>query len=157
MARILALDVGEKTIGVAVTDEAQSMAFPTATLWRQEGKKRDMAALRELVANHQAAAIIVGYPLRMDGTAGIQTEKIEAFIAVLRNHVRIPIIRQDERLSTREAERVLMQGGRRREERKKDVDSLAATLILQSYLDLQKSREQGTGNREQEAGTEEAP
>ncbi len=148
MARIIALDVGEKTIGIAVTDERQSMAFPESTLWRQEGKKRDMAALRELVARYLPAAIVVGYPLMMDGSAGIQTEKIEAFIKELRNHIRIPIIKQDERLSTREAERVLMQSGRRREERKKDVDALAAALILQSYLDLQKAREYG--NREQD-------
>ena len=149
MPRILALDVGEKTIGVAVTDETQSMAFPENTLWRQEGKKRDMAALRELIARYNPAAIIVGYPLMMSGAAGIQTEKIEAFIASLRNNVRIPIIRQDERLSTREAERVLTQSGRRREERKRDVDSLAAALILQSYLDRQKTREEGKGEREE--------
>jgi len=148
MPRILALDVGEKTIGVAVTDETQSMAFPESTLWRQEGKKRDMAALRELVARYDPAAIVVGYPLMMSGAAGIQTEKIEVFIAALRNNVRIPIIRQDERLSTREAERVLMQSGRRREERKKDIDALAATLILQSYLDQQKTRAESEGKNE---------
>ena len=146
MARLLALDVGEKTIGVAVTDEAQSMAFPEITIIRQEGKKRDMALLRELVARYAPAAIIVGYPLMLDGTAGIQTEKIETFIVALRNNVRIPIVRQDERLSTREAERVLMAGGRRREERKKDVDSLAAALILQAYLDRRKSESETQQN-----------
>ena len=141
MARILALDVGSKTIGVAVTDDAQSMAFPETTIRRQEGNKRDMAALRELIARYNPAAIVIGYPLMMSGEAGIQAEKMESFIAVLRNHIRIPIIRQDERFSTREAERVLIESGRRREERKKDIDSLAATLILQTYLARKENEE----------------
>ncbi len=139
MARIMALDVGEKTIGVAFTDESELYAFPGETILRQEGKKRDMAALRQLVAENQVREIVVGMPLMLDGTRGIQAEKVEAFIAVLRNNVRIPITVQDERLSTREAERVLIAADRRREERKRTVDSMAACLILQTYLDRKRS------------------
>lgn len=145
MSRILALDVGEKTIGVAVSDEAGLMAFPGETILRQEGKKRDMAALRQLIADRQVGEIVVGMPLMLDGTRGIQAEKVEAFIAVLRNSVRIPITTQDERLSTSEAERVLIAADRRREQRKRTVDSMAAALILQTYLDRKRSRE-GTAN-----------
>src|SRR5271154_4309101 len=130
---IMALDVGEKTIGVAFSDENAMIAFPGETILRQEGKKRDMAALRQRVAERQVREIVVGLPLMMDGTAAIQAEKVEEFIAVLRNNVRIPIHRQDERLSTSEAERVLMAGQRRREQRKQVVDSLAACLILQTF------------------------
>jgi len=137
--RILALDVGEKTIGVAWSDETETLAFPGETILRQEGKKRDMAALRQLVADKQVKHIVVGLPLMLDGTRGIQAEKVEAFVAVLRNSVRIPITYQDERLSTREAERVLIAAEQGRERRKRTVDSMAACLILQTYLDHQRS------------------
>src|SRR5690348_11519534 len=131
MGRILALDVGEKTIGVAVSDETGTLAFPGTTILRQEGKRRDMAALRQLVAEKQVREIVVGMPLLLDGSRGIQAEKVVAFIAVLRNNVRIPIICQDERFSTREAERALIAADQRREERKASIDSVAACLILQ--------------------------
>ena len=135
MSRVLALDVGEKTIGVAMSDETGRMAFPGVTIWRQEGHKRDMAAVRQLVADSKVAEVVVGLPLMMDGSRGIQAEKIEAFVAVLRNNIRIPIHLQDERLSTRQAERVLIAADRRRDERKKTIDSMAACLLLQTYLD----------------------
>ena len=135
MSRVLALDVGEKTIGVAMSDETGRMAFPGVTIWRQEGHKRDMAAVRQLVADSKVAEVVVGLPLMMNGSRGIQAEKIEAFVAVLRNNIRIPIHLQDERLSTRQAERVLIAADRRRDERKKTIDSMAACLLLQTYLD----------------------
>ncbi len=135
MSRVLALDVGEKTIGVAMSDETGRMAFPGVTIWRQEGHKRDMAAVRQLVADSKVAEVVVGLPLMMDGSRGIQAEKIEAFVAVLRNNIRLPIHLQDERLSTRQAERVLIAADRRRDERKKTIDSMAACLLLQTYLD----------------------
>jgi putative Holliday junction resolvase len=139
--RVMALDVGEKTIGIAFSDETQTLAFPGTTLLRQEGKKRDMAALRQLIADRQVGEIVVGMPLMLDGTRGIQAQKVEAFLAVLRNNVRIPIATQDERLSTREAEQVLIAAGRRREQRKQTLDSMAACLILQTYLDRKRSAE----------------
>jgi putative Holliday junction resolvase len=135
MSRVMALDVGEKTIGVAMSDETGRMAFPGTTIWRQEGHKRDMAALRQLVSDSKVEAVVVGLPLMMDGSRGIQAEKIDAFVAVLRNNIRIPIHLQDERLSTRQAERVLIAADRRRDERKKTIDSMAACLLLQTYLD----------------------
>lgn len=143
--KILALDVGKKTIGVAWSDETGSMAFPGETILRQEGKKRDMAALRRIVAEGAASEIVVGMPLMLDGDRGVQAQKVEAFVAVLRNNVRIPIHLQDERLSTREAERVLIAAGRRRDDRKRTVDSMAACLILQTYLD--RKYNQATGDQ----------
>jgi putative Holliday junction resolvase len=144
MGRILALDVGEKTIGVAISDETGTLAFPGTTILRQEGRKRDMAVLRQLVAENQIEEIVVGMPLLLDGTRGIQAEKVEAFIAVLRNSVRIPINCQDERFSTSEAERVLIAADRRREQRKAAIDSVAACLILQAYLDRKRAAGQST-------------
>jgi putative Holliday junction resolvase len=138
MGKIMALDVGEKTIGVAFCEEGTRIAFPGQTLLRHEGKKRDMAALRQLVADNQVSRIVVGMPLLPDGTFGIQAEKVEAFIATLRNYVRIPIIRQDERFSTEEAASLLIAVNRRPAEHKKTIDSVAAALILEWYLETER-------------------
>jgi len=131
----MALDVGAKTIGTAFSDETESIAFPGQTIIRQEGRKRDMAALRQLIAEREVREIVVGLPLMMDGSHGIQTEKIEDFVVMLRDSVRIPILLQDERLSTSEAERVLIAGNQKRDQRKQTIDSLAACLLLQTHLD----------------------
>lgn len=137
--KIMALDVGEKTIGVALSDETETYAFPGTTILRQEGRKRDMNAVRELVTQNAVQEIVVGMPLMMDGSRGIQAEKVEAFIARLRGYVRIPIRAQDERLSTLEAERALIAADRSRAERRQIVDSMAASLILQTYLDRKRN------------------
>jgi putative Holliday junction resolvase len=152
---IMALDVGEKTIGVAFSDETQTLAFPGETIRRQEGHRRDMAELRRLIAERHVGRIVVGLPLMLDGTRGVQAEKIGAFVEVLRRNVRIPIDLQDERLSTVEAERVLIAGGQDRVQRKKTVDSLAACLLLQTYLDRNRAthgREEGENVEADEAG-----
>ena len=144
MARILGLDVGEKTIGVALSDETETFAFPGTTILRQQNKKQELAALRQLVDENGVQAIVVGMPLMMDETKGIQAEKVEAFIATLRNYVRIPIITEDERLTTWDAEQILIEAGKSREERKKVVDSMAASLILQAYLDRKRLKAMNT-------------
>lgn len=135
MARVLALDVGEKIIGVAVSDESGTFAFPRKAIRRQDGYRRDMAALRALVAEQNISEIVVGLPLRMNGSRGVQVQKVEEFVEKLRRFVPVPVYLQDERLSTREAEKVLMAAERRREQRKQALDSMAASVILQSYLD----------------------
>ncbi len=136
MPRILALDVGEKTIGVAVSDETETFAFPDKTLQRQEeGYRKDMAAVRDLVENRGIHEIVVGMPLMLDGSRGIQAEKVASFIDALRRYVRVPIHVQDERLSTAEVERILIAADRRRQQRKQVVDSMAASVILQRFLD----------------------
>lgn len=137
--KILGLDVGEKTIGVAMSDESESMALPSVTIVRQEGKKRDMAALRQLIAENDIREVVVGLPLMLDGSRGVQAEKVTEFIGALRNNVRIPIATQDERLSTAESERVLIAADRKRDERKRTIDSMAAALILQTYLDRKRN------------------
>jgi putative Holliday junction resolvase len=137
MARIMALDVGEKTIGVAVTDETGTIALPLTTLHRQ-GRKQDMGAIRALVAEHAVSRLVVGLPLTMDGERGVQTDTVEAFVRTLRGYVRIPIDFEDERLTTWEAEQVLRQRGLRKDEIKQTVDSLAASLILQAFLESSK-------------------
>ena len=138
MAVILALDVGEKTIGVALSDESETFALPGATILRQEGYRRDMAAVRALIEERGVQEVVVGLPLMMDGSRGVQAEKAEEFVSQLKRYTRLPIHLQDERLSTSEAERVLIAAGRRREQRKQVVDSAAASVILQSFLDRRK-------------------
>lgn len=141
MGRILGLDVGSKTIGVSISDEIGSIAFPGKTILRQEGKKRDMASLRQLVSENSICEIVVGYPIMMDGSIGIQAEFVQSFVQQLRNSVRIPISLQDERLTTAQADRILFSDGQGRAERKQHVDSMAASLILQAYLDRKRISE----------------
>ena len=134
MSNILALDLGEKTIGVAFCDESNGIALPGTTLLRQEGWKKDMVALRQIVSERQIDEIVIGMPIKLDGTLGIQAEKVIEFIQVLRRSVRVPITTQDERFSTGEAEKALIAANVRREKRKQTIDSMAASIILQTYL-----------------------
>ncbi len=141
MPCVLALDIGDKTVGTAFSDDTGTMALPGSTLLRTEGKRKTASAIRDLVLQHKVGEIVVGLPLMMDGTEGVQVEKVKDFVATLRNYVRIPIRYQDERLSTLEAERPMMALGISRQERKQVVDSMAASLILQTYLSRKRSLE----------------
>lgn len=133
MGRILALDLGSKTIGIALSDETGTFVFPGRTLPRHEGWRRDVRALAELAEREGVSEIVVGHPLRMDGSRGIQAERAEEFAEHLRRHVRLPVHLEDERLSTWEAGERLAEAGRSR--RDPNIDSAAAAVILQSFLD----------------------
>src|SRR5436305_9655954 len=98
MARILALDVGEKTIGTAVSDDAETFAFPRRTILRQEGHRRDMAAIRAILDEDGIEVIVVGMPLMMSGRRAVQAEKVDEFMVTLRRFTDLPIQTQDERL-----------------------------------------------------------
>lgn len=139
MPRILALDIGEKTIGVAVSDEPQERAFPVLTIARGEGYRRDAAELRRLTAEHAACEIVVGLPLNMDGSEGPQAGAVREFVAGLRGYVRVPIRFEDERLTTWEAEQALLRSGTPRSKIKQTVDANAAALILEAYLARRKA------------------
>ena len=131
--RVLALDVGTRRIGLAVTDELGITAQPLATLVRQN-KRKDFAALKELAKRLQVTDIVIGMPLRMSGEAGTQAEKITAFAEELRNHVPHSIHFYDERLTSAEANRMLDAAGMTRLERKGVVDQMAAVMILQGWM-----------------------
>lgn len=145
MARVMGLDVGEKTIGVALSDETETHAFPAETIWRRPGWRQDMRAVRDQVQAYHVRAVVVGMPLNTDGTRGAQAGKVEEFIRALRNYVRVPIIVEDERLTSWEAEQRLIAAGCTRARRKERVHAVAASLILQSYLD--RKRREATGDR----------
>ncbi len=135
--RILGLDYGSRTCGVAVSDPLGITAQGLETIVRKEENKlrRTLARIEELVREYGAEKIVLGFPLNMNDTIGPRAEKTLAFKEVLERRTGLPVILQDERLTTVEAEEVLIEAGVRREHRKQYVDKLAAVLILQGYLD----------------------
>jgi len=129
---ILGLDVGDKRIGVALANGL--LAIPLTVLDRA-GEEADMEKLLALAREHGAERIVVGLPLLMNGSIGMQAEKVLAFSRALSEHVDIPVDTWDERLSTVSAERLLLDTGMKREKRKGKRDAMAAAIILQAYLD----------------------
>ena len=136
--RIMWLDVGDKTIGVAVSDLMGLTAQGVKTI-KRVGKKKDIEALKEIIKERQVNKIVSGLPKNMNGTLGPQGEKVIKFCELLEEETGIKIEYWDERLSTVAAERTLIQGNVRRENRKGVIDMVAAVIILQGYLDRQRN------------------
>lgn len=137
MIRILALDVGSVRIGVALSDPMGYSAQPLEVIDR---KRTDpFARIAALVAEYEVQRIVVGRPLQLNGRDGLATQSIDGFVATLAKHVTVPIDAWDERLTTAQAERVMIEGGARRADRRQAIDKVAAVLILQSYLDAHPS------------------
>jgi putative holliday junction resolvase len=132
--RILGLDYGGRRIGVAVCDELGMTAQGIGTIVRKN-RDADFAAIADFVERFGVERIVVGYPLRLDGSEQIQCEKVNGFIKRLEARFPLPVVRWDETLSTKEAEELLRERGVRPEKRKALVDRVAASLILQRYLD----------------------
>jgi putative Holliday junction resolvase len=147
--RYLGLDIGTRRIGVAVSDELGLTAQPVMTLERRSSRRDDLRSLARLCRRFGAAAIVVGNPLHLSGEAGTHAAKTRSFAAELGELTGLPIHLWDERLTTREAHQVLYEAGHARQKHRKVVDQVAATMILQSFLD--EGREQGNkGTRDQE-------
>ena len=127
MGRIIAFDIGDKRIGIAITDPFNEMALPVETYWLAKDKYVDK--------------IVCGLPVNFDGKECEQTEKTKFFIEELRKKTDIEIITQDERFSTKEARRLLLEADMRREKRKDVIDKIAASYILEDYLRRLKSSE----------------
>ena len=132
--RILGIDYGDKRIGVAVCDELGLTAQGLATIVRKD-VERDIAAIAEYIKEYHVEKIVVGYPVMLDGSEGIQCEKVNRFIDILQSRFSLSVIKWDESLSTKEAEKILIEANMSRKKRKKVVDKLAAIIILQGYLD----------------------
>ena len=131
--RILGLDYGSKRIGVALCDELGLTGQGLTTIaWKNQNQV--LRALEVLVRDHGVERIVIGYPLRLDGTEGIQCEKVNRFARLLEARLSLPVIKWDETLSSKTAEDVLIQSRMRREKRKMIVDKMAAGIILQGYL-----------------------
>ena len=136
--RIMGLDVGDKTIGVAVSDLMGLTAQGVKTI-KRVGKKKDIEALKEIIKERQVNKIVSGLPKNMNGTLGPQGEKVIKFCELLEEETGIKIEYWYEILSTVAAERTLIQGNVRRENRKGVIDMVAAVIILQGYLDRQRN------------------
>ena len=134
MGRILALDVGDKRIGLALSDPLKMIANPLETLFRTTLNK-DMAHLLDIINQKEVELIVCGMPVSMMAKETEQTIKTKQFVEELSKRTDLPIKLIDERLTTSSAERVLIEGGVRRENRKQVIDKVAATIILQNYLD----------------------
>jgi putative Holliday junction resolvase len=135
--RYLALDVGERRIGVALSDDTATLATGLDTV--QRGGGREVQAVADLVREHEPAEIVVGLPLNMDGTPGPQVAKVESFVEALKRRVAVPIVFRDERLTTVEAHEILRKSGVGWRERGALLDKVSAVVILQEYLDQRKS------------------
>jgi len=127
----MALDVGEKTVGIAVTDELGITASPRETL-RRDGTEMDR--LVRLVKDEEIGEVVVGLPISLNGTLGPSAQKVLQFVDELRGRLEVPVETWDERLTTAEAEKMLIAADTRRSKRRQVIDQIAATLILQGYL-----------------------
>ena len=135
-ARVLGLDVGSKTIGMAVSDPLWITAQGLETL-RRKNKRTDFGSLNEIIRRYEIAEIVVGLPLRMSGSEGTQSEKMRLFAEDLRKASGLPVHLWDERLTSAEANRVLRDSEMSIKRRGEVVDRLAAVLILQSWMEAQ--------------------
>lgn len=131
--KLIAYDIGNKRVGVAVSDPFMSMALPRETYWRKNFEK-DIAFLAELAKKEGADRIVCGLPVNFDGSVAEQTRITQSFIDKLKEATDIEVVTADERFSTKEATRVLIAGNVSREKRKNYVDSIAASYILEDYI-----------------------
>ena len=140
--RIMGLDIGERRIGVALSDSLRIIAGALTVVERVT----DDAALKEIIdlaRENEVERIVVGMPRSLDGSLGKQAQAVQSFVDLLKERTDIPVVTWDERLSTVAAERTMLEVGMKRDKRKKRRDSLAAAIILQGYLDRERSRVSG--------------
>lgn len=135
--RIMGLDYGSKTVGVAISDALRLTAQAVETIERKEENKlrRTCARIEELIKKYDVEKIVLGFPKHMNNDIGERAEKSLEFQEMLKRRTGLPVVMWDERLTTVEADRTMMETGIRRENRKEYVDMLAAVFILQGYLD----------------------
>lgn len=136
--RILGLDFGTKTVGVAVSDPLGFTAQGVEIIRRKEDNKlrQTLARIEELIEEYQVETIVLGYPKNMNNTIGDRAEKSKEFGETLERRTGLPVVMWDERLTTVSANNILMESKVRREDRKEYVDKVAAVIILQGYLDM---------------------
>lgn len=129
----MALDVGGRRIGVAMSDPMRVLSLPLTTL-RATPQSRVLAQIARLIADNEVVELVVGLPLTLSGEQGPQAQTVLAFVEELRRHVHVPIHLFDERLTTVEAERIMVEMGIRRDQRREKIDEVAASLILRDFL-----------------------
>ncbi len=133
--RYLGLDLGTKSLGLAISDRTNMIATPLKTLtFQNEDYESIIKDLKEIIEEKEITELILGFPKNMDNSCGFATERSLKFKKILENKISIPVYLMDERLSSKEAENILLSTGLRREKRKKVVDNVAAAIILDTYL-----------------------
>ncbi len=137
MERLMGLDVGDKTIGVAVSDLLMITAQGVTTI-KRTNIKNDINELRKIIEEYEVTKIVSGIPKMLDGTIGIQGEKVLAFIEKIKKHIDLPIDFEDERFTTSISERMLIDADVKRKKRKEVIDKLAAVHILSGYMQRKK-------------------
>lgn len=136
--RVLGLDVGSRRIGIAISDPLGLTAQGLPTLLRQN-KRLDFEQLAKIISDYQVSEIVVGYPLRLSGAEGIQSEKMQLFAEELRKRFGLPVHLWDERLTSTQANRLLRETDLSIKKRSQAVDRMAATLILQNWMEARSS------------------
>jgi putative Holliday junction resolvase len=134
LMRIMGLDVGSRTVGIAISDELTLTAQGFKTL-RRKSMEDDLKEIAAIVHQFEISKIVVGLPKNMNGTLGSQAETVLKWVEILKDRIQVPVVTWDERLSTVGASRVLLEADLSRRKRKKVIDKLAAVLILQGYLE----------------------
>ena len=139
--RIMGLDYGDKTVGVAISDELGLTAQPFETIYRERWNKlrKTCKRLEEIIIEKKVEKIVVGKPLNMNGTEGERLERTREFIGMIERRTGLEVIELDERLTTMEADRILDMTGVTESGRKEYIDKMAAAIILQTYLDREKN------------------
>lgn len=153
--RILGVDLGSKRIGLAVSDEGGAIAFPAGTL-NSRGRKKDLAALRAMIAERAIGRAVIGLPLHLDGRRGPEAERAVRFADALAQSAGIPVDLLDERWTSMEAERLLAETTTKKKAARRTkgtVDEMAASIILRTYLD-QRSRAQASEDKDSNPGSE---
>ena len=140
--RVLALDVGDKRVGVALSDPTGILASPLTTVHRRSDSE-DVEAVLDLVARHEVGEIVVGIPLSLSGEEGRQARLVARFKEALAARTAVPVTVQDERYSTVQAERMMREAGVEPSRERDRVDAAAATVVLQAYLDSRRLADQG--------------
>ena len=135
----MGLDIGSRTIGVAISDELGMTAQPIKTI-RRKTMEEDVQEIKRMIKEYEITKVVVGLPKNMDGTLGKQAETVFKWIKTVQDRIRLPMITWDERLSTVGATRLLLEADVSREKRKQVIDTLAAVLILEGYLDRTRKR-----------------
>lgn len=148
--RLLGLDIGQARIGVAISDTGGFLAQSLRVI-KRGSLEEDLATIGKLVQELGVERIIVGYPRSMDGTVGEQARRVERYARSLEQHLEVPVLLWDERLSTVSAEKLMREAGRQGKEQCRRIDAVAAAVILQDYLDWQRM----SGSTETTRGTEE--
>ncbi|MBI2304379.1 MAG: Holliday junction resolvase RuvX [Chloroflexi bacterium] len=139
--RLMALDMGQRRIGIALSDPSGFMASPLIVLERK-GEDADIAAIQKLVTEHSVARVVVGLPLSMDGSMGAEAERVLQFCSRLSQQLPVPVETWDERLSTVAAQGLMIEAGASQRHRRAWRDAVAAAIILQGYLDRERNRAQ---------------